>query len=79
MLTHLCFLSSSSITGAPLVAVIVVSFAWKLAVGTPEGYGAISLNLVGVSALAATAAVWAAPDIRAVARHYLLRVYGGAA
>jgi len=58
--------------GAPLVAVLAVAGLWKVGVVTPAGYGAMLLNLAGVSLAAAVAAVIAAPQIRALIMNLLL-------
>lgn len=65
--------------GAPLAAVLALTLAWRLIIGTPETYGASLLNLVGVSLAAAVVAVVATPQVRILAGHLLFRLYKGRA
>lgn len=60
-------------TGAPLAAALAVAGLWKLAGGTPAAYSAMLLNLAGVSLFTAVAAALAAPQIRILAMHYILK------
>lgn len=59
--------------GAPLALAVLVAGLWWLVVGTPVGYGAVLINLAGVSLLTVVAAVLAAPQIRAEACDHVLR------
>lgn len=59
--------------GTPLVASMTVASLWKLGIGTPGAYGEMLFNLAGVSFFTAVAAALAAPQVRALIAHLLVR------